>query len=511
MITKQAISKYLARPRIDNSIWKRKKRAELDQAMRRLSVKPPIWFKLQRAQKVCFLLGAQYQKFLFLADTGVGKTFLSIALARYFRKAGTVESVLVLVPRRANKHAWAKQVEKHSPKTTIEVLEGSSKHKWQQLEKQSLLFVDTYAGFVRMLCVKVQNRKGKNKLKPDRKLVKRIIGRFDGLIMDESTAVKNPRALPYRICRQLAKRVPIVFGLTGTPFGTDPSDIWSQMYLIDNGTTLGETLGLFRAAFFNSVQNQWGGYDHTFNQRKKKLLHTFLQNRSIRYKANQADLPAVNRIPRVIDLPEDANAYYQKARDALIAARGNYQECKNTFLRMRQISSGFLGYKDDDTGTRAQYAFANNPKLDMLMADLESIAPTSKSVVYVEYTYSIDRIAAELKKAGIAFVAVDGRTKDPAKALSVFDDDDNIRVCILQNSMVMGLNLQVAQYGIFYESPVSAIMRKQAERRVERQHSKYKSVFLIDMICKGTVDEQILEFHASGEDLLKTIVEGIAT
>ena len=50
----------------------------------------------------------------------------------------------------------------------------------------------------------------------------------------------------------------------------------------------------------------------------------------------------------VLGLGEDAETYYRKAKDAIIAAKGNYRETKNAFLRMRQISSGFVGFHDEN-------------------------------------------------------------------------------------------------------------------------------------------------------------------
>lgn len=514
MIPKRAIRKFLERPRVDYSTWKRLSDDEVQKRMQALPARPPIWNKLKKHQRVMLLIGATQPRFLFLADTGSGKTLLSIALARYFKRTGAVKSVLVLVPRRVNKYAWMKEIEKHSPDIKACVLAGSSVHKWQQLEQHGLLFIESLAGFVRMTCTKVTvkrgRHKGRNRLKPSVTLLKRIRSRFEGLIVDESTGIKGYRKLPYRVCKAVSKSMPIVFELTGTPFGRDPKDIWPQMFLVDRGRTLGETLGLFRAAFYTEKQNIWGGVDYTFDQRKNKLLHSMLQNRSIRYPADQADLPKVSRIRETIRLPHDAREYYRRARESIVNAKGSYQEIKGTFVRMRQLSSGFIGYKDDETGGKARFVFPDNPKLDMLLAKVEETQQAHKMVVFAEFIYSIDRIASELKKLGIEATPVYGKTKHPDQVLDSFDNDDRQRVLILQNSMVFGLNLQIARYGIFFESPVSALMRKQAERRIERQHSKFKRVFLTDLICRNTVDEAILEFHATGESLIQAIIEGRA-
>jgi SNF2 family DNA or RNA helicase len=181
---------------------------------------------------------------------------------------------------------------------------------------------------------------------------------------------------------------------------------------------------------------------------------------------------------------------------------------RNAFLRMRQISSGFVGYYDDDHGSRAEYSFPYNPKLELLMTLIQSIREDRKIVVCLDFIWSGDRIEQELKELQIGYVRVSGTTKDPAAALSRFDNDRRVRVMLLSNSMVFGLNLQIAKYLIFYESPVPVITRKQAERRIERQESQHSKVFVYDLLVRGTVDERILAFHKQGKDLFRAIIDG---
>jgi SNF2 family DNA or RNA helicase len=297
-----------------------------------------------------------------------------------------------------------------------------------------------------------------------------------------------------------------VFVLTGTPFGRDVTDLWAQMHLVDNGHSIGETLGLFRAAFFKQKDSYWGGFEYTFDKKMDKELKRCLAHASIRYEANAADLPSVVPIVKKVSLLEEAEAYYAKARAQIIAAKGNHREMKNAFLRMRQISSGFIGYHDDEAGTKAQFVFDEKPKLDMLLSIIASIREDRKIIVFNEFIFSGQSIARELTDMKVKHVHVYGGTKNPEAAIRQFNNDPKTRVLILQNSMVKGLNIQIAQYGIFYESPVAVIDRKQAWRRVERQHSAHRRVFIYDLVTRGTMDEKILLFHKQGADLFKALM-----
>lgn len=515
-IPKAAIRAFLNRPRKDWRYMKSLSDAELDRLCDKLPVQPPIWWKLHRHQKVCFLLGAWLKGFAFHLDTGMGKSLLSIALARYFRKLHESYHNLILVPYKINKDEWEEQIQIHSPNTSYCILRGSTEDKWKQLEAtNALLIVDTYAGFIRMACTLVESKKkkGRQRLKPSPSRIKKLLAKIDGLYLDEATAVKNRKSLPFRICNRLRKDAGSAFTLTGTPFGRDPTDLWAQLKLADDGYTLGETLTLFRAAFFLAKENYFGGLEYKFDKSKEKLLHDCLAARSIRYEADSADLPELVRIVKKLHLPHDAEAYYQKALDMLKEARGSglamQTARKNAFLRMRQISSGWLGFKDDDTGTRAEIEFDENPKLDLLISLIHEIRPDRKIIVFHDFIHSGMMIARALKEEGIQHVHLrDNSRVEPKEKLLQFKKDPKCRVFVLSTAGAYGLNLQVAEYGMFYESPVPVIIRKQMIRRFERQGSLHARVFLYDLVVKDTVDQQILAFHKQGADLFRAIVEG---
>lgn len=519
MIPKLSVDKFLARKRVDFRKWKKYSLAELEAIKDKLPVRPPIWKKLKKHQRVCFLIGAITRQFCFWNDTGTGKTLLSLALILYFRKLGLIKRNLVLVPNKINKDEWANDVRKHSPNTKVCILRGSSVEKWAALEStDASIILETYAGFTRMLTHMVEVKKGKRKktlLKPNLPAIRAMLKLVRGLYMDESIYVirkKRSGSLQHRLCKKLAKSCNAVFALNGTPFGRDPTDLWGQINIVDEGYTLGETLGLFRAAFFTEKEDYWGRVTYTFKKKLKPLLHELIANVSIRYTANAADLPKRIPIAKEVSLPMDAQDYYDKAKQAVIASRGNFEELRNAFMRMRQISSGWVGYNDDELGIRAQYEFPEKPKLESLLSYIEQVQSEYKVVVFHEFTYSGSMIGRELEKMGVGFARLYGKTKDGEAELNRFATDDKCRVFLLQNtSGGFGLDrVKIAKYACYYESPVSPVMRKQTERRVERQYSDHDKVFIVDFTTRGTVDQKILRFHEEGRDLFASIVEGAA-
>jgi SNF2 family DNA or RNA helicase len=509
VIPKLAVNKFLRRELDDWSWYRRLDDERLAARRERLPVDPPIWDRLQRHQKQGVLLGIRLKKLAYFFDTGTGKTLMVLALMRYFEAKGKLTRMLALVPNKVNKEEWAREIEKHCPDVKYVILEGSTKDKWDALEDtDATVVIETYAGFVRMLAKLEKKKRGKGqRLVRDPVAEAKVSNTINMIVCDESGAVGNRESLTYRILKPMMWKTSYAYELNGTPFGRDPTPLWGQMNCLDRGATLGESLTLFRAAFFKEVPNGFG-VDYEFRKDMSPELHQMLKNRSLRCKADEADLPTIMRIMKVVALGSDAQGVYDKALASLRKSRGRVVELKNEFVRMRQVSSGFLGYTDDDDGTRAQYEFSDNPKMEMLLHHLTRVTANYKAVVFNEFTFSGSMICRELDKLEIPHTRIYGGTKDPGKELRKFTEDEDCRVLVLQSAAGgMGLNLQCAKYVFYYESPVSPRVRKQTEARVARQGSTHDRVFIYDLVARG-VDMSILGFHKAGRDLLQAILNG---
>jgi SNF2 family DNA or RNA helicase len=289
--------------------------------------------------------------------------------------------------------------------------------------------------------------------------------------------------------------------------------LWAQHYIVDQGATLGQTLGLFRAAFFTARENIWAKSDYAkiykFDRRKKDQLMRMVQHRSLSYSAEECiDVPSFNPVIESVRLPEEAGAYYKRVVDQIIAARGNLSEMKNAFMRMRQLSSGFLGFRDeDDDGKRVEIAFGENPKLELLLDLLQSLPDDRKAVVFYEFTWSGRKIVEQLRELKEKPIWLWSGTKNSAGEIERFLCDPGCRVAVLNNRVgaysLDGLQ-DVANYTLFYESPVSVIDREQAERRLRRDGQKFK-VFQYDLVVEDTMDRNILAYHREGDDLLEAL------
>lgn len=515
MLDPRAVKRYLARRPENHNHVKLATDKELDAVLATL----PIRFRepLRKHQKACIILGIDFPQFFFMLDMGTGKTRITLELLRYWNKIGKLRRAVITVPTDLVADSWERQIRRWTPDFPYLILtESSSKKKWASYDDfPNGLIVVTYPGLVRMLTKRAPHKKkeGRSKLKPKKTLVRDFADRVDALIMDESTKLANKKSLSSRIVRKLSQTANIRYALAGRAFGRNPTPLWAQFYLVDHGETLGANLGLFRGAFFTETKRKFGGpfaKIYTFDESKEDTLAAMIGHRSIRYSEDECgDLPALIPIVRELSFPEDTETYYQRMVDQIIKARGDLSEIKNVFMRMRQISSGFLGFKNEETGERAQVEFDHNPKLDDLIDRIENMPSDRKGVVFHEFTWSGRRICQELEDREIGHRWIWGGTKDTKRAMDDFLEDPDVQIMVMNSAKgaygTDGMQ-EVANYLFFYESPVSVIDREQAQARLKRDGQRHK-VFMYDFIMQDSMDQRIRDYHAAGISLFKALVD----
>ncbi|MBT8162925.1 MULTISPECIES: DEAD/DEAH box helicase [Arthrobacter] len=85
---------------------------------------------------------------------------------------------------------------------------------------------------------------------PDGKLHDTIIWPFQTVIIDESQEFKSHSSNRFKALARVRPAVTRFIELTGTPSPNGLEDLWSQMYLLDQGQALGATITAFRKRWF---------------------------------------------------------------------------------------------------------------------------------------------------------------------------------------------------------------------------------------------------------------------
>jgi len=520
MISPKAISKFLNR-KLDNYDWVKKyKNKELRKEIKGLKPSPEFGsIKLWHHQKACFLLMIYLQRFLLFLDMGTGKTLLCLSVIKYRKQMGENPCAIVFVPYITAVHTWIEEVEKHTPELIcVPLLYDSKVNKDLFIKGDADLYIMCYQSAVAMVKKKVpipNSNKTKWIINPS--TIREIFNHIDMMILDECHKVKNHSSLTFRMCRAITHEIDWAYGLTGTPFSRDLTDLWSQFYIVDLGQTLGNTLGIYREAFFEKKWGYWGGVEYKFKKKYFDQLHSIVKNRSIRYDINEChDMPPRIYITKKIQLTNDMINYGKIIIEKMIKLmkenkdNKNYSAIQNYFIFLSQISSGFLTLKPEleNKKNRVFIEFDENPKLELLMDLIDEMPKDSKMIIFHNWVYSNKMISKKLTENKINHARIWGGQKDQLNELRKFKKNKTCRVLIINSqSGSSSLNLQHANYVAFFEQPRSAIERSQAERRAWRPGQE-KKVFFFDLVMKNTFDQKQNAYNKQGRDLLKNLLDG---
>lgn len=513
MINQKAIDIFLGR-RLESYDWlKSCPQHEIDAALAELSPQPDVGYAWLH-QKVGLLILLELKRFMLHWGMGGGKTLLTLLLLKYRKQCGEKPKAIVFVPYITSVDTWIEEVKKHAPDLRCIGLIGSTAANREQLRLDGDLFVICYQSAVAMVSEAVPGAHGKTKWQLSAKRVREFFAGFDMLICDEVHKCKNVSSLTYRMCRAISSQCEYTLGLTGTPFGKDLTDLWPQFYLIDFGETLGPTLGFYRAVFFTPKLNYWGGLDYQFKRRMMPALTRIIKHKSIHYSIDEfADMPPKQYISRTLPQPPDSQGYARVALQAIREAhkgKGSYQLIESNYLKLRQLSSGFLTLKGEDNA-KLQIKFQHSPKMEAFVDLVDSLPADSKCVCFHHFVYTNALISDQLRQLKIGHARIWGGAKDQIGQLRKFRTDPDCRVLVINvKSGSSSLNLQFANYLIFFEQPDSPIDRAQAEARVWRP-GQAKRVMIYDLLVKGTVDHQLHAANLAGASLLQELLSGKAT
>lgn len=406
---------------------------------------------------------------LFL-DPGLGKTRTTLTVVQTLIELGHIRKALVVAPLRPVYTVWPYEIRRWGFPLSNIVL-----HK-QHAKAMSL-----------DLQVELVNFEGLVKLKD-------IRNRWDIIIIDESTFVKNWGADRTKFMRKMVKyKGRQVVILSGTPAANSLHDLHAQHFMIDKGERLGKTVGAFRARFCH--QGGWMGRKWLVRSGVADLLLEEVKDTCLRMKAeDHLDMPELVENDIWCKMGKNPYNQYKKLKRELFAeletgdviaatAAAAYTKCK-------QFANGQVYAQE---GEEKVVHNAHAEKINALLELREELAGKPLLVFY-HYSHDRDRIKA-LKPFKDAPVLSGGMNiKAVEKILGEWNEGKHHAILAQWQAASHGLNMQgccndIACFGLHD----SLEIYDQAIRRVYRQGVTGNQVRIHRILMLDTVDEVMLE------------------
>ena len=126
-------------------------------------------------------------------------------------------------------------------------------------------------------------------------------------------------------------------------------------------------------------------------------------------------------------------------------------------------------------------------------------------LVFSQFTSMLALIEQALNAQGISYVKLTGKTKRRDEAIDAFRRGDVDVFLISLKAGGLGLNLTAAEYVYLLDPWWNPAVEAQA---IDRSHriGQTQHVFAYRLICRGTVEEKILELQQKKRDLADAIL-----
>lgn len=417
---------------------------------------------------------------LFL-DMSLGKTVITLTAIAELLARGEARRVLVVAPKRVAEVTWPDEVEKwaHLAHLRVARIAGTRGMREVAAKQDADVYIisrDNIAWLVETF--------GR-------------AWRWDMLVLDELSSYKSPSSKRFKALRRVRPLVRRVVGLTGTPAPNTYMDLWSEVYLLDQGARLGRTLGSYRRQYFDAWTR---GYytEYQIKDGAQAAIDDKLRDLCISLKARdvlQLGEPQHIIAPARLSTRE-MDAYRLMAREAVLSVPEGEVTAANAAVvtgKLAQMAGGAV-YTTDGT-----VAEIHSAKLDVLEELLEQAAGENV-LIFTAYRHDMDRIAARVPHA---------RRMETAQDIADWQAG-KVRVMMAHPaSCGHGLNLQSGgSIAIWFNLPWALELYLQANARLHRQ-GQTGAVRIYHILAEGTIDHDIYQSlhdkHVRQEALLMAL------
>lgn len=407
-------------------------------------------------------------------EQGLGKTKIAIDLLCYWLEQDKVDSILI-VTKKTLVQNWVREIKIHTQIET-DVFTSNKRKNHEIFTSTSYLYIAHY-----------------QILNSDKEAFRKFFkARRVAVILDESAAIKNRDAQLSRTYHDLAKLMDIRIIMSGTPFANKPQDIWSQIYFLDFGESLGRDYPSFEEQYYFPREDY---LKHVFAKSLVRLNEN-LQDFTIRETKKSAgiNLPNKEYVTLTADFSTEQLEIYDEAKKQMSLELEQDGEIKfedlewilHRMIRLVQITSHPALVQDHYEEMPGKMLLLEEKVNEILNAD-----STSKIIIWSSFIKNTELISKALMPYQSAIVNGQQSDRENQESIDRFLEDDQTKLFIATPQKAgEGLTLTVANHAIFYDRSFSLQHYLQAQDRIHRI-SQDRICYIYNLMIRDSIDEYI--------------------
>lgn len=406
-------------------------------------------------------------------EQGLGKSKIAVDIILYWLEKKVVDTVLV-VAKKGLVENWKRELTSHTY-LKPRILSGNRNDNFHVLNSPARIILTHYEA------IKLEKKR----------LALFLKTRSVGIVLDESTKIKNPDSELTQAFLGLAQGFKRRIILTGTPVANRPYDVWAQICFLDQGKSLGNDFKEFQKAL--DLRNELA--TDTVERTKFENALLDIQNKisafTVRENKNSEFINLPDKVIKPVWTDWEPTQYdlYCQYRDSLraivikdgIPTEDKAEEIIKRLLRLVQIASNPVlvdeGYQFDPG------------KWQYLIAILDQIRSNGqKAIVWTVFTENADWLTKRLRVYGTTKIHGKLSMEERNKSVKKFLDDPDCKILVATPGAAKeGLTLTVANHVIFFDRSFSLDDYLQAQDRIHRV-SQVKTCYVYNLMMHDSID-----------------------
>lgn len=391
------------------------------------------------------------------AETGTGKTLISLEIASHFKKT------LVLCPLSVIETAWIDDCKKFYPQMKIiNCWSNTSDGRFDLLDEEADIYVMNYESY---------------------KIVRNKIMKlnFDCMIVDESSCMKNMKSQITSMILGMINVIPHRFVLSGTPAPNRFDEFFPQMKFVNPDIFGNNKYGFLQTYSHQSMKDPHVWYQT--DEDKEKFNARLTEQAVFLKKEDCVDLPEKVFQVRRFEMASEQRQHYNELLNDIKSHINEWSKFEFTakLMKLREITSGFVYTKDSNVITMD----SNKPKA--LAEILEEIG-NKQVIIWCQFQHEIKSLAEQF--GGVALTSSSSKTKERYEIIRDFRDGKIQYLFTHPSLMGKGLTFVNCTYNVYYSLSFSYEEFKQSQDRIHRIGQTNKCTYII-MQAKDTIDEKI--------------------
>ncbi len=410
------------------------------------------------------------------SDPGTGKTRtrLEVFAKRRVKGAGCM---LAIVPKSAIHSTWANDCRKFTPWLTTS--EAYAENREEAFAQAADIFITNHDA-VKWLAQR-----------PDS-----FFEKFDSLVIDESTAFKHPNSQRSKAINKIKKHFKYRCVMTGTPNTNSITDLWNQVYIVDDGERLGGSYWAFRSA--TQVPKQVGKSPKAVKWEDRPGVEVtvggMINDITIRHIFEEChDIPPnlTYQVPYQMK-PRHLALYNTMKDDAVLQLKtGEISAIHAASLvtKLLQIASGAVYDAEGD------YHVVDTSRYE-LIADL--VEARKHSIVFFNWVHQRDLLMEEFKKRGITSTLIDGSVSKTRREAAVTDYQAGMYRVLLAHPQSAAHSLTLTRgTSTIWSSPTYNLEHYlQGNRRIYRAGQTQKTE-TVDVLAEQTIEGHVYDVRVT--------------